>query len=383
MKKLVGFLFAIGIGIFIFGSCVRNDDEPEMAMRPIARLYISIGNYQTNTSEDAIDNVLLIDPADTTQMDVVLSHHSGALEGGTGIFFDPYQTGLFQAGYGTDDTTIRVMKVGPLGMIQNSGQIQYRGLNAMRGLVYNYRKGIETLYVTNNSATVEERRTIYGYRLPYNQRGYTLPHKVFRLDPSMRPWGVVLWNDSLLVSNASSTNGGVSLYGGLSQVDSLAPDFQAMATVRIAGATAIRGIAFVDSLDLLVAADYGTGDPRNPVSDGRIYIIEGIKEKLSEGGTTTVTPTRTIQGPLTGLTGPMDVAIDPRRRLKDGKRTIFVADYDYENKGRIARFLLSDNGNVAPESAVSLDTLGTPRKPFGLFLDVRGVPGSPVPEELH
>jgi len=194
----------------------------------------------------------------------------------------------------------------------------------------------------------------------------------------MRPWGMVLWKDSLLVSNAGA-NGGVSLYGDLSKVDSLAPDFKALSTVRIEGATAIRGIAFVDSLDVLVAADYGTGTSRDPVADGRIYIIEGIKAKLVTGSSSTVTPTRTIQGSLTGLTGPMDVAIDPRPRQKDGERTIFVADYDSQSDGlpgRILRFKLSDKGNVAPDAVTSLDTLNNARRPFGLFLDVRGIPGS-------
>lgn len=369
MKKLFGFLPVIVVVITTVGGCMRNDDEPVMPTRPIARLYISIGNFQTNTSEDPIDNVLLIDPADTTQMEVVLSHNSGVLRGGAGIYFDPFQSGIFQAGYGDGDTTIRIMTVGPLGILSNNGEIQYRGLNAMRGLVYH--QPSKYLYVANNST---EGRTIYGYSLPYNRRGYTRPHRVLRLDPAMRPWGMALWRDSLLVSNAGA-NGGVSLYGGLSKIDSLAPDFQALSTVRIEGATAIRGIAFVDSLDILVAADYGTGTFDAPVADGRIYIIEGIKSKLTPGSST-VTPTRTIQGALTGLTGPMDVAIDPRQ----GKRTIFVADYDAQQsngqRGRILRFRLADKGNVAPEAAISLDTLNNARRPFGLFLDVRGVPNS-------
>ncbi|PPL01259.1 hypothetical protein [Parapedobacter indicus] len=374
MKKLFGFFLVADIVAITLGSCVRNDDEPVMPVRPISRLYISVGNYQTNASEDPIDNVLLIDPADTleAEMDVVLSHNSEALRGGAGIYFDPFQSAIFQAGYGTADTTIRVMSVGALGILSNSGQIQYSGLNAMRGLTYHYPS--KMLYVANN-ATVGGRTTIYGYHLPYNRRGYTLPDRVLRLDPTMRPWGMVLWGDSLLVSN-SGTSGSVSLYGGLSKVDSLVADFQALSTIRIEGAAALRGIAFVDSLDILVAADYGTGSSDNPVADGRIYIIDGIKAKLKEGSFTTVAPTRTIQGALTGLTGPMDVAIDPRQ----GRRTIFVADYDAQvsggQPGRILRFRLADDGNVAPEASVSLDTLGNARRPFGIYLDVRGVPNS-------
>jgi len=372
MKKLFGFLTVTTVFLAING-CMRNDDEPVMPIRPIARLYISVGNYQTNASEDPIANVLLIDPADTSDMEVVLSHDSEALRGGTGIYFDPFESTLFQAGgYTGGDTTIRVMSVGPLGILSNSGNIQFRGLNGMRGLTYH--QPSKYLYVANNSSA--DGPTIYGYHLPKNRRGYTRPHRVLRLDPSMRPWGLVMWKDSLLLSNASPTNGGVSLYGGLFNADSLVTDYQPLATVTIEGATAIRGIAFVDSLDVLVAADYGTGDFNAPVADGRIYIIEGIKAKLTSGSHTTVSPTRVIQGAATGLTGPLDVAVDPRR----DRRTIFVADYDAQvpggQRGRILRFRLSDDGNVAPHASISLDTLGNARRPFGLFLDVRGVPGS-------
>ncbi len=369
MKKSFRFLMAMGVIWMTMGSCMRNDDEPAMPVRPIARLYVSIGNYQTDASRDAVDNVLLIDPADTTEMEVALSHDSQVLQGGAGIYFNPFESAVFQAGNGGNlDTTIRIMTVSQLGILSNKGEIQFSGLSAMRGITYHHPS--KYLYVANNS-TVDGRTTIYGYHLPMNRRGYTRPHRVLRLDPTMRPWGMVLWNDSLLVAN-SGANGGVSLYGNLSKVDSLTADFQALSTIRIEGATSIRGIAFVDSLDVLVAADYGTaGTSDAPAMDGRIYIIEGIKAQLAKPSATVV-PTRTIQGSRTGLTGPMDVGIDPRK----GKRTIFVADYDYDQKGRISRFHLSDDGNVAPEAAISLDTLGTPRKPFGIFLDVRGVPDS-------
>src|SRR3546814_17335084 len=89
-----------------------------------------------------------------------------------------------------------------------------------------------------------------------NRNGFTDPDRVLRLGSAMRPWSVLFWNDSLLVSN-SGENGGVSLYGGLSQIDSLAPDFQALSTIRLAGANALRGIAFVDSFAVLVAAVSG------------------------------------------------------------------------------------------------------------------------------
>src|SRR5690606_19606079 len=152
-----------------------------------------------------------------------LSHDSEALQGGAGIYFDPFASAVFQAGYGDGrgrDTTIRIMNVGPFGVLNNNTTIQYRGLNAMRGLVYHHSS--EYLYVANNSTEIEGRTVIYGYHRPKNRSGYTRPQRVLRLESSMRPWGMALWGNNLLVSNSADGNGGISLYGKLSDVDSLA-----------------------------------------------------------------------------------------------------------------------------------------------------------------
>ena len=360
MKKSFGFPWLLLGALLVVGGCIRNDDEPEYAKRPIARLYVSIENYQTDASKDDIDNVVLIDPADTSEMYVALNHDSDAL-GGAGIYFSPFANRLFQAGY--NDTTIRVMTVGELGTLGNTGSIGNRLLDQMRGIAYHH--PTQMLYVAS-SADQDGATTIYGFYQPMNRAGFTKPDRTLRLEAGVRPWDVLLWNDSLLVSNAGP-NGGVSLYGNLSLLDTLPVDLKALSTVHIEGATAIRGIAFVDSLDLLVAADYGTGGLNNPVADGRIYIIEGIKAYL-EQPSATVSPTRTIRGALTGLTGPVDVAVDPRGEAD--RRTIFVADRD---ERKILRFRLSDDGSVAPEATVGLDTLDNNRYPFGLYLDVRGL----------
>lgn len=356
MKKSLGFpLVALGALLAVAG-CMRNDDEPVYPTRPIARLYVSIEDYQSDASKDDINNVVLIDPADTSEMYVALDHDSEAV-GGAGIHFNPFAGRLFQAGY--SDTTIRIMTVGNLGTLGNTGRIGNGLLKQMRGIAYH--QPTQLLYVASNSTPT----TIYGFYQPMNRNGFTRPDRVLRLSPEMRPWAVVLWNDSLLVSN-SGDNGGVSLYGNLSQIDSLAPDFQALSTIRIEGAAAIRGIAFVDSLDLLVAADYGTVASGTRSANGKVYIIEGIKSHLANPSAT-VSPTRTISGALTGLTGPVDVAIDPRGGAS--RRTIFVADRDERT---ISRFPLSANGNVAPEGTVTLDVPENNRRPFGIYLDVRG-----------
>lgn len=356
MKKWLSFSWVAFGALLAFGGCMRNDDEPEYPKRPIARLYVSIEDYQNNASRDDIDNVVLIDPADTSEMYMALNHDSEAV-GGAGIHFSPFVSRLFQAGY--SDTTIRIMTVGNLGNLGNSGSIGNALLRQMRGIAYHH--PTQLLYV----ASLASPATIYGFYQPMNRNGFTRPDRVLRLGPEISPWSVLLWNDSLLVSN-SGDNGGVSLYGNLSQVDSLAPNFQALSTVRIEGATAIRGIAFVDSLDLLVAADYGIVEGTNRVANGKVYIIEGIKAHLANPSAT-VSPTRTISGTLTGLTGPVDVAIDPRGGAS--RRTVFVADRDAHT---ISRFPLSASGNADPEGVVKLDVPENERRPFGIYFDVRG-----------
>ncbi len=359
MKKSLGFpLVALG-ALLAAAGCMRNDDEPEYPKRPIARLYVSIENYQYDASREDIDNVVLIDPADTSEMYLALNHDSEAI-GGAGIYFNPFVSRLFQAGY--SDTTIRIMNVGNLGNLGNSGSIGNGLLKQMRGIAYHH--PTQLLYV----ASLASPATIYGFYQPMNRNGFTRPDRVLRLGSEISPWSVLLWNDSLLVSNSGS-NGGVALYGNLSQVDSLAPDFQRdllLEMLVLEGANAIRGIAFVDSLDLLVAADYGVVQGENRSANGKVYIIEGIKAHLANPSAT-VSPTRTISGALTGLTGPVDVAIDPRG--ESSRRTIFVADRDEHT---ISRFPLSASGNVAPEGTVTLDVPENDRRPFGIYLDVRG-----------
>lgn len=357
MKKSVVF-FALAAGILLaFGGCMRNDDEPALPTTPISRLYVSFETYQQSESEDPIDNVVVIDPADATPMTITLNYNSGALGGGA-IHFSPNAGRVFQTGYA--DTIIRVMSVSNLGILGSSGNFGHHELRAMRGVAYHQPR--EMLYVANNMTPT----AIYGFYQPANRAGFTRPNRVFQLGAAMRPWAIQLWNDSLLVAN-SGTNGGVALYSNLGQGDSLEADFQPVSTVRIEGATSIRGIAFVDSLDVLVAVDYGTGTQREgeQVHDGRIYVIEGIKAYF-EQASATVTPTRTISGSLTGLSGPIDVAIDPR---SGESRSIYVAD---QNRRTISRFKLSDNGNVAPETTITFSSPS--RTPFGIFLDARGIP---------
>ncbi|MGK6351897.1 hypothetical protein [Parapedobacter sp. DT-150] len=347
MKKSFGLFVMVGL-LLAFGGCMRSDDEPVIPTRPISRLYVSFESYNAGQVGDPIANIAVIDRADTSaaEIDTSYNYDSGAI-GGQGIHFNPFAGLVFQAGKG--DTTIHALTVGTLGQLGSAATIGNGMLTQMRGLAYHPSSNM--LYVANNVSPTR----IFGFLRPQNSNGYEVPDKDLRLGSAVRPWGVMLWNDSLLVSN-SGTDGGVLLYGDVTQTDSLEADFQPISTVRIAGASSIRGFAFVDSLDVMVLADFGTEG-----SLGKVYIVEGIKEYLKQPNVT-VTPTRVITGMSTGLTGPIDVAIDPRAT----KRTIYVAD---QSARTVSRFKLSDEGNIAPEATIFFDN----RVPFSISLDARGV----------
>lgn len=347
MKKSIGFLLVMLPVLAIFGGCMRNDDEPVLPQRPISRLYVSFENYQPDETLEPFKNLSIIDPADTTEMEVSIDYDA-SVKGGRGVHFNPFAGRVFQAS--AQDTIIRIMTVSDLGIPQGSGNIGFRELTAMRGLWYHNTS--QYLYVVNNVNPT----SIYAFFQPLNRNGYARPSKVFRLG-DMRPWGLAMWKDSLLVAR-TGLNGGVSMYGNLSKTDSLEENFSPLSTLTVEGSTSIRGIAFSEELDLLVLADYGASG-----TDGGIYVIENAKALLSEPSAT-VTPTRVLRGTRTGLISPVDVAIDPR----EGKQSIYVADAG--GNGAVLRFNLDDSGNVAPNAVV--DGFSQNRTPAGLFLDARG-----------
>lgn len=347
MKKSIGFLLMVFGVLTVFGGCVRNDDEPVLPQRPISRLYVSFENYQDDETLEPYENLGVIDPADTTEMEVTIDYDSEVM-GGTGVHFNPFAGSIFQGS--AQDTTIRMMTVTDLGIPKTSGRIGFHELTAIRGLWYHNQS--QMLYVVNNANPT----SIYAFHQPLNRNGYAKPTKVLRLG-TIRPWGMAMWGDSLLLARTGQ-NGGVSMYGKLSQTDSLETDFAPLSTLTVDGATSVRGVAFSEELDLLVLADYGTSSV-----DGSVYVIENAKALLSDPAAT-VTPTRVIKGTRTGLISPIDVAIDPR----NGKQSIYVADAG--GNGAVFRFNLSDNGNVAPNAFI--DGFTENRIPAGLFLDARG-----------
>jgi len=353
MKKSIGLLILMSGMLTIFGGCLRNDDEPLLPQRPISRLYVSFENYEEDETQEPYRNLAVIDPADTTGMKVTIDYDSEVM-GGAGVHFNPFAGIIFQGSAG--DTTIRMMTVTDLGIPKNDGFIGFNELTAVRGLWY--QNSSQMLYVVNNATPT----AVYGYHQPMNRNGYARPNKVYRLG-SMRPWGLAMWGDSLLVGRTGQ-NGGISLYGGLSDTDSLEANFAPRSTLTIEGSTSIRGIAFSEELDLLVAADYG-----NANVDGCIFIIENATALLSEPEST-VRPTHVLRGTRTGLISPIDVAIDPR----EGKRYLYVADAG--GNGKIARFNLDDNGNVTPNAVV--EGFARNRIPAGIFLDARGRTNSDI-----
>lgn len=349
MKKLMSFLVAIVVlGITLIG-CVRNDDEPVIPTRPISRLYVSYGDFQTDETQDPYPTTMVVDPADSAEMRLGISFHAAFLRGGGGVYFSPNLGVIFQSSLG--DSTLQMLSVSANGVIGARARIMHEGLNNMRGIWYAQDSDSAWVYVAN----VATPSSVFVFNNAIQRNGTTRPHKRLELG-SIRPWGIAMFDDNLLVT-ITGDDGGVALYENVSQADSVEIDYTPTATLRLAGANSIRGIAYSQTLDVLVLSDL--------TDNGKIYIFENASTILV-GNNDRVVPTRTITGTNTGLIQPIDVTIDDR----EGAMLLYVANRAAtgSNNHSILRFSLSDNGNVSPQTSLAL-----PRTPAGIHIDARGV----------
>lgn len=161
-----------------------------------------------------------------------------------------------------------------------------------------------------------------------------------------------MWDDNLLVVR-TGVSGGVNLYTNMSSKLEGTEDLSPQAVLTVAGADALRGIAYSEILDLLVLTEF---------EKGQILIFENASQLFS-GGSDVITPTRVISGSNTSLAGPIDVAIDDRA----GGQMLYVADKPSKS---ILRFNLEAQGNTSPLFQTRL-----PLTPESLFLDARGLAG--------
>jgi len=340
MRKILQLLLIGTMGL-VLGSCVRNDDEPLIPRVPISRLYVSLLEYQTDETADPYSNLLIIDPANGEQ--AAGSFFNSGVKEGSGVYFSPEVSRVFQGS--VLDQSILLMSVTEVGIPQRSGQLRNENLTAIRGLHYHHDS--RNLYVANNWTP----SGIYVFDNPLNRNGEVEALRYFPLG-GVRPWGITMWDDNLLVVRTGAS-GGVNLYTNMSSRLGGTEDLSPQAILTVADANALRGVAYSEALDLLVLTEF---------EKGQILLFENAS-RLFSGGTATITPTRVISGSNTGLAGPIDVAIDDRA----GSQMLYVADKPSKT---IFRFDLGGQGNVSPLFQAKL-----PLTPESIFLDARGLAG--------
>lgn len=123
-QSFVILFFASIIG---FTACKKLDDEPQRTEATlISRLYVSFLDYDQNNS--ALKNMMIIDPADTTNLDNIYQYLSPA-KGGGPILFDAAARAIFQASVTAQDTFLQVIPFANeiYGIPGNAGAIGYTG----------------------------------------------------------------------------------------------------------------------------------------------------------------------------------------------------------------------------------------------------------------
>lgn len=357
MKFFQFSLFTV-VFVLVAVSCIRDDDEPIRARNSISRLYVSFSDFQPNTDQRPYDNVMVIDPADSDKWSLGLQHTSEAIKGSS-IFFYPFSGLVFQTEEGLvagQDTMIYVMAVGETGVLDNRGKIINNQMSGMKGLAY-YKSaevGNEDSRVDNLYAASLFNSTIYVFDRPNTYSNKEVePIQIFRLK-DVAPWKILLVDKDMFMAKTGE-NGGVAVYKALvDKRNELIEGLEADLLLTVKGANNIRGIDYDPTTDMLVLTDYVAGDGGN---SGRLIIIDGFSEKTQSGE---VTPSRVVSGDLTELREPVDIEIDKR----EGAEYMYVAD---KAGKKILRFLKEANGNIAPQS-----TLSVPRTPAALSLDARG-----------
>lgn len=343
-------------------ACKKADDEPIYPTAPISRLYISFSDLESSETAQ-YRNVMVIDPADSTvetnQLPAGDTYDTDP-KVGMGITFDPTIQRAFQVS--RNDSTIRLFTVNAAGALTASTSFKDT-INLREGRAIAYHRASDQLIVTDNALNAS---SIHIFSNPLRLTGQRKARKRLLLDA--QPYGVALSekaDSSMMVSMQSK--GQIWLYD-LKRIstlgDSIAdtdPDF----IIGIANATDLRGITYSAALDVLVIADVGTiaQGTSNPI-DGSIYIIENALSKFTTGGT--ITPDRIISGSSANLADPIDVAIDDR---DDKEHYIYVAD---RSGKRISRFLLSANGNIAPNATRQITNPAL--TPEFIYLDARPRP---------
>lgn len=363
-----------------FTACKKLDDEPDNSERvtQISRLYVSFLDYDPNNS--SLKNMMIVDPADTNNLDNIYQYLSPA-KGGGPIFFDARAHAIFQASVTAQDTFLQVIPFANdiYGIPGPSGAIGYRGFTNVKGLSY---------YAFSQQSSATSATTIpfllavttsgsgtsmlYGVSSPSgkvgSKGGAPIIDKQISLGNMVASSLTLLNTDDkneklVLVgfdSDGTNNGSGFAVYSALKQqlIDKArdtivnSDNFKPMMRVYIKGKTKLGPVSYAPNKGLL-AVTSGTEvlffkDPKT--------LFSGTTDKKD------VAPDYVIGGASTGLARPWGVAIDDR--VNEGK-FFYVSDLTNHT---ISRFPLVGEGDIKPDIAAK--TYGS-LNPNYIFLDGR------------
>lgn len=365
-----------------FTACKKLDDEPSNIGRvtQISRLYISFSDYQASNS--SLKNMMIVDPADTNNLDNIYQYLSPA-KGGGPIIFSPDAKAVFQAsatGAATQDTFIRYIPFNNdiYGIPGTSVNIGYTGFTNVKGLgFYTYAQqngtsGSSTIpFLLAVSDKNTDRSILYAIANPSGKGsngGARIIDKQINLGKVV-PSSLTLIGSGnekavLVGFNNDGTNkgSGFAVYTGLKTelIDRakdtivISDNFRPVMKVYIKGKTGLGPVCYAINKKLLA------------VTAGKeVLFFKNPDEIFSGAGDKEISPDYVVGGTNTGLEEPWGIAIDDR--LNEGK---FFYVSDLTNK-TISRFLLTDQGNASPE--ITAKKYGT-LTPNYIFLDGRSTP---------
>lgn len=325
---------------------------------------------------------MIVDPADTNNLDNIYQYLSPA-KGGGPIIFSPDAKAVFQAsatGAATQDTFIRYIPFNNdiYGIPGTSVNIGYTGFTNVKGLgFYTYAQqngtsGSSTIpFLLAVSDKNTDRSILYAIANPSGKGsngGARIIDKQINLGKVV-PSSLTLIGSGnekavLVGFNNDGTNkgSGFAVYTGLKTelIDRakdtivISDNFRPVMKVYIKGKTGLGPVCYAINKKLLA------------VTAGKeVLFFKNPDEIFSGAGDKEISPDYVVGGTNTGLEEPWGIAIDDR--LNEGK---FFYVSDLTNK-TISRFRLTAQGNASPE--ITAKKYGT-LTPNYIFLDGRSTP---------
>lgn len=349
------FLFAVALSTLSFLSCTEDVTSPEERISDFSRLYVSFEEYGTSTVGIPDTNIRLIARADSDEFvfDPNGGHVSQARGGGI-IYFNPFLQSILHASANTDETiedsALYVVNISIDAELTNSATMSSPLFHKIRGMTYH--RASDALFVVNADG---DRSGIFVVDRPTSVTATRKPYKQF-FTGDLPMWGAAYSANRLFVSKQGD-DGGIYVFDGIATAGVNGADSTAniapARTLAIDDARNLHGIFYDTLRNVMAVTDYTDGITPGT---GRILIFDSFGSMVTG---TQITPSRIITGAATQLTQPVDVALDTRST----GRFLYVAD----RSGKVLRFLLTDEGNVAPESVLTVDG----KIPVALALDTR------------